>query len=174
MADDSMNSILFQTERLQGRLLTESDADAMYAVYGDADAMRWVGDGQPLVYEDCVRWVEVTHANYAKRGYGMSALVERESGNVIGFCGIVHPGGQPQPEIKYALRREFWGKGFATEAVKAMLAYGTEQFGLREIIATVYPDNIASQRVLLKAGMQFRETQQNEDGTSTVVFVWHP
>jgi [ribosomal protein S5]-alanine N-acetyltransferase len=165
--------VIFQTERLHVRHLLAGDADAMYAVYGDAEAMRWVGDGEPLPREECVRWVEVTHANYARRGYGMSALVEKQSNEVIGFCGIVHPGGQPEAEIKYALRREFWGCGLATEAVTAMLRYGAREFGLREVIATVYPENVASHRVLLKAGMQSGESRRNEDGTFTQVFVWH-
>ena len=47
--------------------------------------------------------------NYAKRGYGMFALEEKATGRVVGYCGIVHPGGQPEPEVKYALRRSHWG-----------------------------------------------------------------
>lgn len=53
----------------------------------------------------------------------MSTLVERQTGKT-GFYGLVHPNGQPEPEIKYALLRTYWGCGFATEAVSAMLQYG--------------------------------------------------
>ena len=83
----------------------------MLAVYGDAEAMRWVGDGTPLSPEECDRWLVVTAENYAKRGYGMFALVERETGAVVGFCGLVHFGGQAEPEIKYALLRCGLGPG---------------------------------------------------------------
>lgn len=138
--------MLFETERLVVRELLEADVDAMYAIYGDAAAMRWVGDSRPLTREQCVRWLEVTRKNYKILGYGMAALALRGSGAVAGFCGIVHPGGQPQAEIKYALLRQYRGQGLATEAVKAMLAYGWRTFGLSEIIATLDPRNFASHR----------------------------
>jgi RimJ/RimL family protein N-acetyltransferase len=91
---------------------------------------------------------------------------------VIGFCGIVHPGNQPEAEIKYALLRSHWGQGLATEAVRGMLAYGLRELGLREVIATTSPENAASHRVLLKAGMQESWMRRNEDGSLTRVFAW--
>lgn len=166
--------MLFQTERLLVRHLSENDIEAMHAVYGDADAMRWVGDGKPLSRDGCLKWIEVTRRNYATRGYGMSALTLHTTGAVIGFCGLVHPGNQPEAEIKYALLREYWGQGFASEATQGMLAYGARLFGMHLVIATVALDNLASQRVLLKAGMQPVQTRSNDDGTFTQVFAWRP
>lgn len=144
----------------------------MLDVYGDAEAMRWVGDGQPLDLAQCEHWVEVTHRNYAARGYGMFALVGLGSRAVIGICGLVHPGGQVEAEFKYALRREHWGQGLASEAAAAMLAAGASVFGLDHVIATAAPDNVASHRVLLKAGMQRGPVQCNADGSDTQVFFW--
>lgn len=163
---------LFETPRLRIRRIQTGDAEAMFAVYGDADAMRWVGDGRPLNRDQCDEWVGVTLRNYATRGYGMVAIVERESGEVIGFCGLVHPGGQPQAEIKYALRRDRWHQGLATEAARALLAWGAATWGLLEVIATAAPDNTASHSVLLKAGLKRGELRQNPDGSHTQVFAW--
>ncbi|NEQ55638.1 MAG: GNAT family N-acetyltransferase, partial [Leptolyngbya sp. SIO3F4] len=78
--------ILFETERIICRRLLSSDIDEMYAVYGDADAMRWVDDGQPIQRSECSKWLTVTLNNYESRGYGMSTLVSRMDGTVIGFC----------------------------------------------------------------------------------------
>ena len=144
---------LFTTERLLARPIALIDVEDMFAVYGDAESMRWVGDGVPLPRDGCVHWIEVTHNNYQNRGYGMSALVLKATGEVMGFCGLVHPGGQAEPEIKYALKRAYFGQGFASEAVVGMLRYGREVLGLNHIIATVAPENTASLRVLQKAGM---------------------
>ncbi|MEK8034911.1 GNAT family N-acetyltransferase [Ideonella sp. DXS29W] len=163
---------VFETSRLVARRVEVADAAAMHKVYGDAGAMRWVGDGKPLDLTQCEHWVEVTHRNYAARGYGMFALVSRESGLVIGFCGLVHPGGQAEAEIKYALCREHWGKGLASEAAAAMLAVASTDFGLQQVIATTATENVASHRVLLKAGMQRGPVQRNDDGSETQVFVW--
>ncbi len=134
--------------------------------------MRWVGDGEPITQAACHEWFKVTEANYAKRGYGMFALESTESGSVIGFCGLVHPGGQLEPEVKYAFLRSCWGKGYASEAVPALLAYGAATHGLLHIIATVAPDNLASQRVLVRSGMRFSRQRHNEDGSLTNVYHW--
>lgn len=169
----SMSQTVFETERLIARRLQPSDIASMLVVYGDADAMRWVGDGQPITEEQCVKWLEVTENNYRLRGYGMFTLVERNSGEIIGFCGLVHPGGQIEPEIKYALKRHYWGLGLATEAAMALLDFGAAVKGLRHVIATAAPENIASHRVLLKAGMEYTELRENEDGSYTQLFAWH-
>lgn len=169
-----MSTVLFETARLTARRLAAGDVDALLAVYGDREVVRWVGDGEPLDRAGCAEWVEVTDRNVATRGYGMVALVERGSaGPPIGFCGLVHPGGQVECEVKYAFLRSHWGRGYATEAVRALLAHGAAAHGLTEVIATVAPRNEASQRVLLKAGLRRGEPRRNPDGSTTLVFVWH-
>ncbi len=167
-----MSDIVFTTERLIVRRWRASDLADLLAVYGDAKAMRWVGDGEPITEAECVKWVEVTRANYDKRGYGMFAVEAKSTPGVIGFCGIVHPGGQDEPEIKYAFLRSQWGRGIATEAVVGLMAYGRNAHRLRHIIATTAPENIASHRVLLKAGMVHGALRQDEDGDLTQVFEW--
>lgn len=162
----------FRTERLRVRRWRDADLPALLAVYGDAEAMRWVGDGRAITHEECVQWLDVTRSNYAKRGYGMFAVEERSSTEVIGFCGIVHPGGQPEPEVKYAFLRSQWGRGFATEAVSGLIAYGARTHNLAFIIATTAPSNHASHRVLLKAGMLRAGLRDNGDGTRTQLFEW--
>lgn len=164
--------VVFETDRLIARRIGPADALAMHAVYGDAEAMRWVDDGQPLDLAGCEHWVEVTLRNYALRGYGMFALVDRGSGDAIGFCGLVHPGGQPEVELKYAFRRDTWGRGLASEAAAAMLQFASAAFGIGRVIATTAPENLASHRVLLKAGMRRGELRRNEDGSFTQLFAW--
>lgn len=164
-------TICFRTPRLVIRRIDERDYDAMYAVYSDAEAMRYVDDGEPISPDECRRWIEVTQDNYSKRGYGMSA-VELEGGPVIGFMGLVHPGGQEVAELKYALARAHWGKGYATEAAKGFLAHGQAQFGIERVIATTAPENTPSHRVLLKCGMVDTGTRVDQSGDETQVFEW--
>lgn len=166
--------LVFTTDRLAVRRWRDDDLAALMDVYGDAEAMRWVGDGQPLGREGCLQWLEVTRANYARRGYGMFAVELRAApGGVVGFCGIVHPGGQPEAEVKYAYRRAHWGRGYATEALSCLIRHGAEAHGLQAMIATAAPDNTASHRVLLKAGMQLGPLRDNDDGSRTQLFHWH-
>jgi RimJ/RimL family protein N-acetyltransferase len=167
-----MTAALFETTRLRCRRWLQRDLEPLLAVYGDAEGMRWVDDGQPITRVECEAWLKVTEANYASRGYGMFALEELASGAVVGFCGLVHPGGQPEPEIKYAFLRSHWGRGLASEAVPALLAHGHARHRLSRIIATVAPANLASQRVLAKAGLRLACRRENEDGSSTLVLEW--
>jgi RimJ/RimL family protein N-acetyltransferase len=163
---------LFNTEQLRCRRWIAQDFEALYAVYSDTEAMRWVGNGKPITRSECEEWFKVTEANYATRGYGMFAVDSLTSCTVVGFGGLVHPGGQSEAEVKYAFLRSHWGNGFASEFVPALLAYGERRHGLKRVIATVAPANFASQRVLLKSGMRLLEQRKNADGTSTCVYQW--
>ena len=164
--------VIFETPRLIARHLVSADADAMFAVYGDAGAMRWVGDGNPLERERCVRWIDVTHRNYERYGYGMTALLDRATRDVAGFIGLVHPNGQREAEIKYALRRDYWGRGLASEAATGMLGYAAAVLGLDHVIATAAPEHVISHRVLSKAGLQRDGVRRNADGSQTQMFAW--
>ena len=167
-----MSLIIFETTRLLCRRLTSDDFEAMLEVYGDAEAMRYVGDGSPLTEVEARQWIEVTKNNYLKCGYGMFALKEISTQKVIGFCGIVHPDNQIEPEVKYAFLRTHWGQGFATEAISELIGYGKRVHGLKHMIATVAPEHLASQKVLGKVGMYKTELRDDEDGLRTQVFEW--
>jgi [ribosomal protein S5]-alanine N-acetyltransferase len=169
-----MSDTLFVTPRLRCRRWRHSDLDAIFTVYADPLVVRWVGDGQPATREGCEQWIEVTARNYALRGYGMFALQAQDTGAIAGFCGLVHPGGQVEPEVKYAFPRDRWGQGLATEAVAALLRHGAGSHGLRRIIATVAPMNLASQHVLEKVGARLDHHRVNDDGSTSCVFVWCP
>ncbi|HZW99603.1 MAG TPA: GNAT family N-acetyltransferase [Trueperaceae bacterium] len=170
MSEAQASDQVFVTERLRARRWRDSDLEPLLAVYGDADAMRWVGDGSQLDPGEALRWLDVTRANYALRGYGMFALEDLDTGAVVGFIGIVHPGGQPEPEVKYAFARDRWGKGLATEAVRGVVEYGSSVHGLRRMIATTAPENVASHRVLLKSGFEKGDLRDNGDETFTQLF----
>lgn len=159
---------VFQTPRLLVRRWRDTDLSALMAVYGDAEAMRWVGDGKPITADACRRWLEVTRANYERRGYGMFAVELRSAPGVIGFCGLVHPGDQGEAEVKYAFLRSSWGDGIATEALVGLIDYAGAVHGLRYLMATVAPENGASRRVLTKAGMRSRATRASDDGAVLV------
>ncbi len=167
-----MADTLFETARLGCRKMVRSDLAALYEVYSDPLAMRWVGDGSAISRPECEDWLARTLDNYARRGYGMFALVEHATGEVIGFAGLVHPGEQLEAEIKYAFLRSYWGQGFASEIVRALLEAAHDQFGLDRVIATVAPENRASQRVLEKAGAVDVGLQPGDELAGTRRYEW--
>ena len=170
----STQKTLYETERLIVRQLDEQDTGAMHAVYGDREAMKFTGG--ILTYEECVGWVKITQRNYEQRGYGMSAVVLKESGEIIGFIGLIHDKSveNSPPEVKYSFLRSAWGKGIATEATIGMLAYGANVHGMQRIIATVEGEHMASQRVMQKAGMVYHseEPDKDEPGKMVKTYEW--
>ncbi len=160
----------FSTKRLIFAQIEKEDEDVFKRVYSDPEAATYVGDGTPISEEDCKLWIKVTQRNYETRGYGMLKILEQSTGEVVGCCGVVHPGNQEAPEIKYCFIKEHWGKGFATEAVTALISHFKTEHGVADFVATVHPANIASQRVLAKSLFKQGETLSDEDGSETLVF----
>jgi RimJ/RimL family protein N-acetyltransferase len=78
----------------------------------------------------------------------------------VGFAGLAHQAdwaeGGHKTEVGWRLDRAFWGRGLATEAAKASVAYGLEKVGLERIISIIQPENTASRRVAEKAGLTLR------------------
>lgn len=92
---------------------------------------------------------ELAFDSYRVLGFGLWAVIDRFSGQLIGDCGITRqqtPAGM-EPEIGYHLWREFWGKGLATEAAIACRDYAFKTLGLRRVVSITSPENIPSQRV---------------------------
>jgi [ribosomal protein S5]-alanine N-acetyltransferase len=163
--------IVLETARLHIRGLEFSDLEPFFAVCGNSQAMRWMGDRQPLSLSDTRRWITVSQDNYAQHQRGCMAVCEKDSQQLIGFCGLVR-GFENQIELIYAFLPNVWGRGYATEAASAMLGYSHSI--LPCVLATIYPENTASQRVLEKLGFVYSHTLQNDDQTQTAFFVYSP
>jgi RimJ/RimL family protein N-acetyltransferase len=135
------------------------DAEAMYQVFGDAEVMRF-GDG--IQTKEWVRaWLRTCLEHYYQTwGFGPYAIVEHNSQDVIGYCGLFYfpdVNGQPEVEIGYRLRRSAWGNGYATEAVRAVRDYAFDILGLKRLIAIIDPANVASVDVAKKVGMKYEQ-----------------
>lgn len=159
---------VFETERLVVRRLRPDDLDDFAALTGDPDITRYMDDGRPLSRERTALWIDVSEANYRTRGYGCFAVTAKPEDRVIGFCGFAFPPDRPGVvEIIYAFAPSCWGRGYATEVVRATVAFGFEGCGLTRIEATVDPANGASKRVLEKVGMTYQGRGENDDGSFT-------
>ena len=167
---EAAQMLLFETARLCVRQLEDGDADDLFAICRDPVAMQWMGDGQPLTFEQCQRWIAVSQRNYATHGFGASAVELRAAPGLIGFCGLVFAAGSSTPEIIYGFGRRWWGQSYASEVVPAMLRYGIETCRLARILATIDPQNLASCRVVEKAGMRFEGLEPEPEGQAIRVY----
>jgi ribosomal-protein-alanine N-acetyltransferase len=151
-----MSPLPLITERLEIRSLRADDADGLYRVFGDPEAMRYVGpNGQARTRAQTAENVARFMAAERDQGFGLWAAIRREDGRMIGLCGLtLVEGTGPDVEVVYVLERPAWGLGYATEMTAACLAAGFGPFALDRIIALAYPLNAASIRVMEKCGMR--------------------
>ncbi|MDQ3804478.1 MAG: GNAT family N-acetyltransferase [Acidobacteriota bacterium] len=161
---------VLETDRLFIRGLRADDLDEMYEVCADPDIMRHVGDGRPLSREQTRRWIERSQVNYSKHGFGCAAVVAKDGNRFVGYCGLVFGPGGAEVEVIYALKKQYWGGGLASEAARAMLEYGFGKCRLKRIVATIAPDNRASVRIAEKLGMTHRGNRLDEHGLPEAVY----
>lgn len=155
---------LFKTERLFVRHFEPDDLNEFAKLCADPEVLRHVGDGATLSREEVAQWIEVCQTKYATRGYGTSAVFEKTTGDFIGYCGVVRAPGNDFDELIYVFHRRAWGKGYASEVGRAMLDYVFERSPLERVYATLYADNLASQRVADKLGMRFEKEVVEPEG----------
>jgi ribosomal-protein-alanine N-acetyltransferase len=143
------------TQRLRIRALRAADLDALHAIYGDAETMRYIGSaGRPAPDLDATRrTLDLLLDHDRQHGFTLWALDERDGDPVVGVAGLLPVEGRgPEVEAAYLVRRDRWGQGYATEALRAVLDIA-DSLGLDRVIALAYPENDASRRVMEKAGM---------------------
>lgn len=158
-----MNIPEIETARLLLRAFTPGDLDDLYLVFGDAEVMTYISGGKPRTREATRAGLLRTIEGWQNRGFGLWAVVEKDSGHVIGYCGLIFLEGTTEIELAYGLAKSSWGKGFATEAARASLRFGFEELKLERIVAVVNPQNITSQRVLEKLGMKYTKDAHHYD-----------
>ena len=159
-----------ETDRLVLRPLVPDDAERLFEIYGDAETMRLVGrTGRPVADIDATqRAVEAIRRHHEFHGFGLWALDERDGSPLVGVAGLTWVEGRgPEVEAAYILRRDRWGRGYATEALRAVLHLGHGELGLERIVALAYLENDASRRVMEKAGMRADGTVEAYGRTMT-------
>jgi RimJ/RimL family protein N-acetyltransferase len=150
--------IVLETERLLLRRLTAADVDHLVELDGDPEVVRHVG-GKPTSRVDVEQKLLPAFLGYDERsaGFGFWAAVEKSSGEFLGWFHFrpKADGYEDEPELGYRLRRSAWGKGYATEGSRALIAKGFAEFGVQRVFAETMAVNTASRRVMEKSGLRF-------------------
>ncbi|HZQ62838.1 MAG TPA: GNAT family N-acetyltransferase [Casimicrobiaceae bacterium] len=142
------------TARIALREFVPSDFDDLYRLDSDARVMRYLNGGQPLTHAE-VRdaLVRVLHGYPHYHGLGVWRAHHCPTGAFIGWFALKYCPPTCDVEVGYRLVPEFWNQGLATEGTRALLAHAFDALGLFRVIGITHPDNMASQRVLLKSGL---------------------
>ncbi|MFL6672495.1 MAG: GNAT family N-acetyltransferase [Massilia sp.] len=151
----TLTPTVLKTERLKLRWLDERDAAAQFAIFSDPAVTRYWSRPAWSEQAEAEAWIAKTRQDYSD-GTGLRFAVElAATGELIGNASLF---GFSDPnrrcELGYALASAHWGKGYAGEAVRAVLDYGFRELGLNRVEADIDPRNVASAAVLERLGFR--------------------
>jgi RimJ/RimL family protein N-acetyltransferase len=148
------------TKRLLLRRWQPSDLSLFAAMNADPEVMEHFPARLTAAESDAL--VAKFEQHFEQYGFGLWAVEVPGIAPFIGFIGLAHVGFEaeftPAVEIGWRLARAYWGKGYATEGAKAVLDYGMNKAGLREIVSFTAQSNMRSQKVMQRIGMEYSGT----------------
>jgi len=147
-----------ETERLIIRELTYQDIDGMFKLDSNPKVHTYLGNNIIKTKEEAKKNIDFIKLQYSKNGIGRWAIIEKESGDFIGWTGfklitnLINKKSYYY-DLGYRLIQESWGKGYATESAIACLNYGFNKLNKKDIFAMADIENAASNTILKKIGM---------------------
>lgn len=159
------DTLRIRTPRLLIRSFEEADIPAYAEIVADSRVTRYLGDGRPYSYDEADAYVRECIALESEVGMSRYAVLLDE--RLIGFCGFKPDRDNVDLGWRYAF--DYWGRGYATEAARAVLEFGTNTLRLTRIVAVSYEKNAASVRVIKKLGFRFTERTESDYGP----LVWY-
>lgn len=147
-------SLRLETDRLILRPPTLEDLDGWSQMMADEETARFIGGvaARPVCWRQLMTMIGAWHA----QGFAMFSVIEKASGRWVGRLGPWFPEGWPGTEIGWAIVRDCWGRGYAVEGSKAAMGWAFDTLGWTDIIHSIAPNNLASQRVAEKLGSRNR------------------
>lgn len=153
-------NVIIETERLLLRTFTDHDARLIYELNKDPDVTRFTHD----MVNDLAHAEEILakkiFPQYALYNFGRWAVHLKSTLEFLGWCGLKYRSELNEIDLGYRFKKEFWGKGFATEAAYASIKYGFEKINLQRITGRAELHNTASWKVLEKCGMTYIGEQE--------------
>jgi RimJ/RimL family protein N-acetyltransferase len=146
-------SLPILTDLLVVREFADGDAAELARAFQSPEVLWW--DPAPFTHERARAWIARARVGYARSGCGLYAVGLRDDGRLLGDCGLVVRTVEREElvEIGWHLERGAWGRGYATEAARAVLLHA-ESLGVRRVCSLIVPVNARSARVAEKLGMR--------------------
>lgn len=149
---------VLQIDGFTMRPLQSLDLEALASIWADPEVTRFLPSrGVPISEESTEKALQSFIHHWQQREYGVWAIVENSSSQTVGYCGLRYLDELNEVEVLYGLAKAYWGRGIATQAAKAAVAYGFDVAHLDKLIALMLSENLASKRVMEKAGLQYEK-----------------
>jgi RimJ/RimL family protein N-acetyltransferase len=153
-----------ETERLQLRMFRQEDWRDLHEYYGDPECAKYTS-GRPLKDHESWQKLAALVGHWELRSYGSYAVEEKVSKRVIGVVGLDYPVDWPEPEIQWGLARKHWGKGYASEAVRAVKEMAAKYLPDLSLISLIHPNNSSSINLAKAVGAHFEKKYFFRDDT---------
>ena len=146
---------ILETNRLFLRELTLNDKMELLKILSDEESMKYYD--HPFSEKEVENWIKWNIENYKKYNHGLWAVILKENNNFLGDCGITiqEIENEKLPELGYHIKKEYWNKGFATEAAKACKNYAFDILKINTLYTYTTTNNIPSRKVAEKNGMKY-------------------
>ena len=154
-----------ETRRLRLRSWVEADAARLSALHGNRQVMRHIKDGRTQSPPEVAAWIEQAQRHWEEHGFGLWAATRKDDGFLIGWIGLQVVTWLPEEisgiEIGWLIDPDYWGRGFATEGGRASLQFRFGPLDLDRIVSICQAENRASERVMEKIGMRFKNATRH-------------
>ena len=150
---------MIESERLIFREFTLDDLPTLIEQRSDPDVNKFLGGTKLQNPEALAKRIRFYISCYGTHGFGMCAMIWKETGETIGSAGIQPLDGTDEVEVGYSMIKDYWGKGIGTEAARAWLDHGFNRAGLDRIVAVAHTEHWASRRIMEKLGMTYEKTE---------------
>lgn len=148
----------FQTQRLLLKPTSVGDADFLVQLMNSPGWLQFIGDRQVYSEKSARQYIqEHIHPQYQRLGYGAYTLILKHTGEKIGICGLYDREGLEGIDIGFALLPRFEKRGYAFEAANFLKVAAFELFGLKKLSGITVEENLASQKLLERLGLQFKK-----------------
>ena len=160
---------MIETPRLLLRAFIDEDAEGIFLLDADPEVHRYLGNQPITALQKAVEIIQHVQGQYLTNGIGRWAVLEKATGEFVGWAGLKyeqhHVTGERYYDLGYRLRRKFWGRGIASEVAAVWIEYGFERMNLTEIGAAAHIENAASNRILQKSGFEAINTFDSHGAT---------
>lgn len=161
---------MIETERLLLREYTPDDFDALYEIVSDPETMQHYP--APFTPEKTRNWIQRNLDRYQEYGFGLWAVVLKETGEFIGDCGLTiqNIDGEMLPEIGYHIHKKYWRRGYAKEAARAVRDWAFRNTRYPSLYSYMKYSNIGSWSTAMANGM--KKVKEYPDPVNTVSFAF--
>ncbi|RZJ74634.1 MAG: N-acetyltransferase [Flavobacterium sp.] len=146
---------ILETERLYLREMTSADAESLYQLNLDPEVIKFTGDAAFTSIEEAALFID-NYNHYKKYGFGRWAVIEKSTGEFLGWCGLKYSEDKKEFDIGFRFFKIYWNNGYATESARACVEIGFTKFGIPTIVGRAMTENSGSVKVLINIGLSYR------------------